>query len=298
MELNKNIKCLGERSHNKANEKYVDVIFQYGSDEWKGSVPIFYPRANIDAKTREEKIELLNKVYEEMNPKNYSKWLREQEAFWQTKNAETTQEFFECTKDGKWKCNKCELPTNDNWARRWQTLKEYGYITATKTNVKCEKCGNKSTTQVLLLPVTRGLGSSYETISPKLKKKIIKLLESYDVYEERYNSNLLPDHKFPETRWDHNTPEKNPETMTDDEIKNKFQLLTNQRNQQKREACRNCSQKNKRPYPYGIKFYYQGNEDWDENIPKRSKAAEKGCIGCGWYDLKKWKDELNKLIDQ
>ena len=26
------------------------------------------------------------------------------------------------------------------------------------------------------------------------------------------------------------------------------------------------------------------------------KAAEKGCIGCPWYDIARWREELNNII--
>ena len=74
--------------------------------------------------------------------------------------------------------------------------------------------------------------------------------------------------------------------------------MTNQRNQQKREVCRTCFQTGKRGYPFGIKYYYFGSEDWDPNIPQKGKRAERGCEGCGWYDMAKWRqcllDNLNR----
>ena len=84
--------------------------------------------------------------------------------------------------------------------------------------------------------------------------------------------------------------------MTDDEIKQKFQLMSNQRNQQKREVCRKCFQTGKRGSIYGIKYYYYGDENWDINIPQRGKEAEKGCIGCPWYDIAQWRSELLKKL--
>ena len=86
--------------------------------------------------------------------------------------------------------------------------------------------------------------------------------------------------------------------MTDEEIQQKFQLLTNQRNQQKREICRRCYQTGKRGVIFGIPFYYEGNENWDESIPKTGKDAEKGCVGCPWYDIKKWREELIKTLEK
>mgnify|MGYP002638002316 FL=1 len=102
----------------------------------------------------------------------------------------------------------------------------------------------------------------------------------------------MPDHKFPEIRWDKSTKEDNL-NLTDEEIKNKFQLLTNQRNLQKREVCRKCFQSNLRGKIFGINFFYKGNEKW-EFKEKVSKSAEKGCEGCGWYDISEWRNSLNK----
>lgn len=296
---NKNIEIVGKRSHLKASEIYVDVNFKYPENdyEWKGSVPIEYRRTGVSAQTSEEISRLLQDAYDAMHPDNYNKWLKEQEEFWSKNKKEVTQSFFDGLKDFKWKCIRCELPENPNWARRFQDIKEFGYTTATNTNKFCEKC-NRNTTQLILLPLPRGFGGGYETWSPGLRGRIIKIFGNIDAYENRKMSSLLPDHKFPEIRWDEETMEGNPNDMNDEEIKNKFQLLSNQRNQQKREVCRKCYQTGKRGYPHGIKFFYEGSENWGENIPKKGKKAERGCIGCGWYDLQRWREELNKKTNK
>lgn len=298
-ELDKNIKILGRHNHSKASEEYVDVIFHYKEDDWKGWVPIVYRRTGLDLKTDDEINKYLNKVYKELDPKNHIQWSIEQIEFWETKpNASVTQSFYGALSDGNWHCVNCELPNNPNWARRIQDLKEFGYTIATDTKRYCNKCkANK--THLIMLPLKRLSieGNGYETWSPALRKKIVKLLNEYDVYENRYNPNCLPDHKFSEIRWDENTKEKNPDDMSDEEIKAKFQLLTNQRNQQKREVCRDCYQTGKRGILYGIPFFYKGNEYWDSNIPRKGKDAEKGCIGCGWYDIEEWRKKLIELIE-
>ena len=84
--------------------------------------------------------------------------------------------------------------------------------------------------------------------------------------------------------------------MTDGEIIQKFQLLDNQRNQQKREVCRKCFQEGIRGSIYGIKYFYKGTEFWDSHISIKGKAAEKGCEGCPWYDIEKWRKMLNLEI--
>lgn len=292
-----NIIILGKREHLKASEVYVDVIFKYprSSETWEGSVPIEYKRTGTSARTKEEIEEVIKRSYEAMRPEKRKNWLKDQEKFWQQSRKEVTQSFFDGLKDSQWKCVNCQLPRNPNWARRIQDIKELGYTLATNTKMSCKKCG-KNTTHLILLRLPRGVQTGYESWSPALRRRILKILNYHDAYENRTYKHLLPDHKFPEIRWDESTRAENPDDMTAGEIRRKFQLLTNQRNEQKREVCRSCFQSGIRGTPFGISFFYEGNEKWPEDIPRRGKAAEKGCIGCGWYDLDRWRYELNGAI--
>lgn len=295
--LNPNIEIKGKREHSKASEKYLDVVFKYENTLWQGSVPTQYRRTGTDLNTEDAVVEHLNSVYVQCDPKNWSTWLHEQAKFWKTKpRAGVTQSFFTALSTFTWKCQTCELPSNPNWARRTQDIKEFGYTLATDTSKYCNSCKTK-TTHLLLLPIQRGGESGYETWSPALLRKIISILKNFDAYEAKAASHLLPDHKFPEIRWDEATKRDNLENLTDSEIKKDFQLITNQRNQQKREACRSCYQSNQRPFLFGIPFYYKGNKDWPKDLPKIGKAAESGCEGCGWYDIQAWRNALIKKIN-
>ena len=63
---NKNIQVVGGRSHTKASEEYVDVVFHYPEENsrWEGSVPIEYRRTGISAKTEKEIADLIQNTYE------------------------------------------------------------------------------------------------------------------------------------------------------------------------------------------------------------------------------------------
>ena len=305
-DLNKNITicCTEEKSHTKASEKYVHVRFKYNdSTQWEGWVPIEYRRTgvNIDFNDKEALYDYLNKIYSQMDPSKFVEWEKTQAQFWHQEkaNADTTKQFFDALKDGKWKCRACQLPQNPNFARRIQNLKEFGYTIATDTKRHCPRC-KATKTHLILLPIPRyGIaGNGYETWSPTLRKRIINVLRSIDVYENKTSTNLLPDHKFPEIRWDENTKSVNSDDMTDNEICTKFQLLTNQRNLQKREVCRECFQTGKRGKLFGINFYSMGNEYWNSDIPLKGKEAEQGCIGCPWYDIAAWRKKLNELLNE
>ncbi len=295
------------RKHLKASEEYVHVRFTYADNtSWDGWVPVEYRRTGVSIKEgdNEKLYSYLNRVYEQMDPQKFPSWLAAQEKFWKEEKpgADTTKAFFDSLIKGGWQCVACALPNNPNWARRIQDLKEFGYTIATDTKRFCPVC-KQNKTHLLLLPIERISieGNGYESFSPTLRNRIIKVLGGIDAYEGTPSAHCLPDHKFSEIRWDENTKSENPDTMSEADIRAKFQLLSNQRNQQKREVCRNCFQTGKRGVVYGIPFYYKGNENWNENIPTKGKEAEEGCEGCPWYDLNEWKRQvlirLNSTID-
>lgn len=286
------------REHRKASERYIDVSFNYPDEDnatWEGSVPIEYRWTGVNARSEEEISNLVAQAYEAMRPSVQSEWLEKEEALWSEKKSAVTSAFFAALADGGWKCRECELPSNPNFARRIQALKEMGYTLATNTGRYCTKCGG-SRTHLQLLRLPRASAISYETWPPGLRERIVKVLHGQDVYENGARDHLLPDHKFPEVRWDATTAEENPSTMSDEEIRNKFQLLSNQRNEQKREVCRRCFQTGERGQPFGIRFFYEGGAQWPESVAKTGSEARAGCVGCGWFDLAKWRLRLNESL--
>jgi hypothetical protein len=279
----------------KAQEKYVDVTCCCeGIEPYHTSIPVEYRRTGTYIKD-DELDEYLQSVCEQILPSNWKAWREEQKAFWQKKaKAIVTKEFFDILSENFSKCcASCQLPSNPNFARRIQELKEWGYTIATYPNKYCSQCG-VNTTQLLMVPLKRGGITGYETWSPKLRDRIIRILKIYDVFEAKVGKKegLLPDHKFPEIRWDESTKRECLESLTEEEVGRDFQLMSNQRNQQKREVCRNCYETGSRGIIYGINFFYEGSEKWDESYAKRGKEAEKGCVGCAWYDVEKWRKEL------
>lgn len=302
MALNPNIKLFNGRTHNtKASEEYVHVTFTYPGANyvWDGWVPVEYRRTGVSIpETDTTSLEThLNNIYTQMQPANYSAWKQEQDRYWSATRSVETKEIFYILSDGKWHCRNCDI-SNPNFARRIQDLKESGYTISTHLNYHCPVCGNNRSTRLQLLPINRVelAGNGYETWSPALRARIIQILGGIDVYENTASKNCLPDHKFSEIRWDNDTKAENPDTMSEIEIRSKFQLLSNQRNQQKREVCRTCFQTGQRGTIYGIPFFYEGGPMWDNTIPKKGKAAERGCVGCPWYDIERWRNELKRKI--
>ncbi len=296
-----NIKYFQRTKNTKASEEYIDVQFDYQGKPVEWAIPIEYRRTGThfsdsnDLEIQDYVVE----VYKKCEPGYWTAWRAEQDKFWLGKpNAKTTKPFFDVlATDFSWKSLKSDLPDNPNWARRIQDLKEFGYTIATRLNYLDRRIGEKCT-HLLLLPLPRGGITGYETWSQELRARIVRVLGGIDAYEGRKvnKDGLLPDHKFPEIRWNESVRRPDLSGISDDEIIRDFQLLTNQRNLQKREVCRNCSQTGERGTPFGVSYFYEGGKSWKADIPKRGPEAVKGCVGCGWYDFEKWRSSLNKDI--
>lgn len=84
--------------------------------------------------------------------------------------------------------------------------------------------------------------------------------------------------------------------MSEEEIRAKFQLLDNQRNLEKREACRQVFQTGQLGTIFGIDYYINGSADWPEAIPRTGKASEEGWKLCPWYDIEAWRQSLNAFL--
>lgn len=293
-----NIQVLAFRKHLKASEKYVDVEINTNNFIWKGSIPYYYRRTGLFIETESDLIAYLSKIKDFFSQKTIKLFQEKERNKWNNEMSgkKTTKEFFDKLLNLRWNSVEQDFPVNPNWARRIQDIKEFGYTLATHTNMRINNTDSKGT-HILLLPIPKGGGTGYEIMSTSFKNKAIKALNSINAFElsSANKHGLIPDHKFPEIRWDENTKQEN-ESLTETEIKAKFQLLDNQRNLQKREICRKCFQTNRRGVIFGIEYFYDGGVEWDDNVLKIGKEAEKGCVGCAWYDIQEWRDSLNQLL--
>jgi len=286
--------------HSKASELYVKVSFNFSSNGfiWEGLVPYHYRRTGIFIETEEELAAYLQEIKPYFDKTASENWIQKEKEYWnkELSGRTTTKPFFDELAKLAWVSS---FPDNPNPQRRLQDIKEMGYTIASKP------AGSGTKREFMLLPIPRGLAMGYEVFSARFRTKALETLNYLNAFElnSANKAGLLPDHKFPEIRWNEETRSENPDTMTEEEIKTKFQLIDNQRNQQKREVCRKCFQTNKRGIIFGIKYFYEGDENWETNfqnqnlpITKVGKDAEIGCIGCAWYDIQTWRESLNQFI--
>lgn len=276
--------------NNKASEKYIRVKFvQDDGFTWDTVVPYEYRRSGLQLSSEEEIADYLQSIKHCFQEEEMEKW-RIDEKKRGLIGGDVTPLFFDVLLSFKEEIGT--FPQNNNPARRIQDIKDAGYTIASIPNAS-----GRETSRILLpIPLVEGMG--YETFNDQFKARVIRVLKGINAFEAKQTTKkgLIPDHKFSEVRWDSKTKADNPMTMTDTDIKNKFQLLDNQRNLQKREVCRICFQTGHRGAIYGIPFYYEGTDKWDSSIPQVGKEAEKGCIGCPWYDIERWRQEIKRQL--
>ena len=286
-----NIKVTEFIDNNKASENYVRTTFvQNDGFTWNTVVPYVDRRAGMNNKTEKELAKYLISLKPYFKKDAMEHW-KQEELKSGLIGGSVTPLFFKVLLSFKEEFEN--LPINPNSARRIQDIKDAGYTLASVPRPRGLKGYNR-----ILLPLPLHTEMGYETFTPQFKARVIRLLKERNAFEARVTAKkaLIPDHKFSEVRWDDETKAENSMEMTDEEVIQKFQLLDNQRNQQKREICRRCFQEGIRGTIYGIHYFYEGDENWNPSIPKVGKDAEKGCIGCPWYDIELWREMLNKEL--
>ena len=195
--------------HQKASELYVEVNFQDTENQfsWTGLVPYFYRRTGLFIESEDELIIHLKQILPYFKKDVIVDWIAQEKLIWETdwKGKEVTKGFFDAMSSMKW---TSDFPPNDNPQRRIQDIKELGYTIASR------RVGKKM--ERLLLPIPRGLQTGYKTFSKEFRIRALKALNHINAYElsTANKAGLLPDHKFPEIRWDVETRVENPETMS------------------------------------------------------------------------------------
>lgn len=286
------IRVNGFYVHTKASEKYVVATYTHGSNRKEWVIPYQYRRTDTFVDTESDMVSLIRDAKSKFisgHIAKYKKRIREKvyELFGQ--GASVTVPIFLKLLDncGEWVWNKNF--NNENPQRRIQDIKETGFTIATKF-------GEGRKTYHMLLPFEPKKAATYEVIPPNVRVQIFNVHNGINAYTgEEASTSCLPDHKFPEIRWDVDTPVSN-ENLSLAEMREKFQIVPENINQMKREICRKCFQTGVRGKLNGIKFFYKGGEQWDANVPKVGKSAEKGCVGCFWYDMLAWREALNKKL--
>lgn len=205
---------------------------------------------------------------------------------------------YEVMKDLEWHCTGCELIAGQ--AKTYQIWRQtYGLQLAKgkpdgnnfDKRIICDTCNRRTVHRKLLTLERLEETKSRSGLSKKITTRIKKLLGCREavLLKKTPSKDLEVDHKFPQIRW--NKDEDSNKDLTDNEIREKFILLTRSDNLRKSRACEKCVRTGIRGHFPGIYFWYEGDEKW-----RAEPHDENGCIGCFWYNPDKWREELNKFI--
>ncbi len=189
---------------------------------------------------------------------------------------------------GHWTCAYCGSNSNQP-AATFREIKKLGYKFEEVSpqrwgkTMYCPKCGTERTHYKLL-----SLEPVYDkkqriNIPDRVRKKILGLFDLKDAFTGAgISSTPEIDHKEPWTRMDQDI---DASTLSDEELKAHFQLLTREHNLLKDRACSKCKETNLRTPFLEIPYWYEGDCHYMGT-----------CEGCGWYDGKKWREDLTKFI--
>ena len=279
----------------KTDSQFVEVTFTYPAGSvWKGCFPLHYPPMSIQFNMND--IEpLLLAAYNQMAPESIRLCIDKTKKRWPKVTHSETYNVFEALLSGQWECRSCGAgKINDQPAARIRDIKKNGFVVATQSRL-CAACKKKQYHDILLVfdIESEAKPEFRKPISASMKIQIINSLGSKDAFFDavRPSNEFVIDHKFPSQRW--NEPETDNNKLTPSDIKNKFQLLTNQSNMLKSRLCDNCCRTGIRPDFLGIKWFYSGDENWVSNDNVGS-----GCYGCPWFDLEEWKNKINIALQK
>ena len=195
----------------------------------------------------------------------------------------------ECKKNvGEWTC--AEHTSNSGQpAAVFRGVKKEGYsfeeVGANRwaKTMFCPICG-KDTTHYKLLELEPVLTHQERLhIDKKSRKRTLEIFGGRDAFTgASISSTPEIDHKVPWTRLDGDIDIRQ---LSDEEIKENFQLLTREHNLLKDRMCAICKNKGIRPPFFEIPFWYEGDEHYRGS-----------CVGCGWYDGVEWRKSVAKLL--
>lgn len=190
---------------------------------------------------------------------------------------------------GEWVCSHHNTGTSNQPAAIFRDAKKMGYefeeISPNRwaKNMFCPICNQTAPHYKLLKPFPVLTKQERLGIDKESRERTLKLLGGVDAFTgASITSTPEIDHKVPWTRLDKDIDLR---TLSDEEIKEHFQLLTREHNLLKDRMCSICKTKLIRPPFLEIAYWYQGDEHYRGS-----------CIGCGWYDGVEWRKCLNKHL--
>lgn len=189
---------------------------------------------------------------------------------------------------GKWTCSLHTTGSNQP-AAIFREVKKMGYefeeVSSNRWAISkyCPIC-EQETTHYKLLKLTPTLTKQERLgIDAKSRKRTLEIFGYRDAFTgASISSTPEIDHKVPWTRLEKDIDLR---SLSDNEIKEHFQLLTREHNLLKDRMCDKCKKLGIRPPFFEIEYWYYGDRHYKGT-----------CVGCGWYDGAEWRKHLNLIL--
>ena len=275
----------------KTQDWYVEVDFYYETETWSGCLPLLAEKNGIEIPEKELE-KYIPSFYSQLDERNKKQTVQRLIDRWKKQKETETHKVFMALTKCEWICRTCITgKINDQPPARIRDIKKFGFTIATRS-IRCKKCAKKTYHDILLpFDFNTGHKSHKRKSIPKTEQKNIRhVLKHRHAFWAKEERDLLIDHKFPSQRW--LTEETDNVNLTNEQIKNKFQLLDNQTNMLKSRMCDSCVSTNERPSFLGIEWFYEGDKRYIPN----PENPEESCVGCAWYDIDRWRYELLKFL--
>jgi hypothetical protein len=201
---------------------------------------------------------------------------------------------FDVLSDLEWHCSECEL-SGSQPAAYIRDYRDEGFEFVSNTGAKgdydrryCETCDDETTHRKMKYAFPSSKPITRKEMPELFKKRVRDLYDNRDAFDLSTPSGTPEvDHRKPRIRWDE-SEDFDYEEMTDDEIREHFQILSGKNNLIKSRKCEQCVETGTRPPFFGIQFYYEGGEQYEDSV---------GCEGCGWYNPHNWREALHEQLD-
>jgi hypothetical protein len=194
--------------------------------------------------------------------------------------------------DQKWHCGKHELPGTQP-AKAIQVIRQHGFD-VDKITLFCQICDDKTVHRRLVSLQPTKASFIRLQIPQELRRRILSHYKNIEAItlRELLPTQLEVDHRFPQVRWSQD--EGFNQSMSDEELHSRFQLLTRENNLWKSRYCERCKKTGERGTFIGINYFAEGDSQWNPNMPQDD---QRGCYGCFWYNPDAWRTSLNFLLD-
>lgn len=202
---------------------------------------------------------------------------------------------FDVLSDQQWHCSECEL-SGSQPAAYIRDFRDEGFEFVSNVGGRgeydrryCETCDDETTHRKLKYAFPSAKPITRQEMPESFKQRVRDLYDHRDAFDlSSPGGTPEVDHRRPRIRWDE--PEDfDYEEMSEEEIREHFQILSGKNNLLKSRKCEQCVETGERPTFYGIDFYYEGGAEYDEEV---------GCEGCGWYNPHKWRDAVNEIVER